>query len=416
MRILVVGSGGREHALAWKLSSEAEVFCAPGNPGIAEDATVIPVSAKDHASLAQLVKQESIDLVVVGPEDPLIEGLADHLRSIGVAVFGPGADAAQLEGSKAFSKEIMVAANVPTAQHEAFTEAEPALDYVRAVYGQGRQVAVKASGNALGKGVVVADTLEQAKTAVQSMLVDRIFGEAGSNVVIEDRLIGREFSLLTLVGDHNIYSLPIAQDHKRAFDGDQGPNTGGMGTYSPCQWVSDDLVRQAEEQMVLPAIAELRKRGSSYRGVLFTGVMVQDGVPYCLEYNVRFGDPETQSVLARIGSGFADALFQAATGSEIVAPQVLERAAATVVIASGGYPGSYAKGVPIEIDALPANTKLFHAGTAMKDGQLVTAGGRVFGLTGWAEDAQTARKIAYDALKNVRFDGAFYRNDIGAQM
>lgn len=411
MRILVVGSGGREHALAWKLAQEHEVVCAPGNPGIAEDVETVAVAASDTAGLVELAK--GFDLVVVGPEDPLVNGLGNALRAAGAAVYGPDAAGARLEASKAFSKEMMVAAGIRTAEHMTFTEASAAQAYARLRFAAGRAVAVKASGNALGKGVVVCSTLEEAEDAIRQMLVDRAFGEAGAEVVIEDRLVGPEFSLLTIVGDGGFVSLPIAQDHKRAFDGDQGPNTGGMGTYSPCAWASETMVRDAEQEVVLPLLEELQKRGISYRGTLFSGLMVQDGVPYCLEYNVRFGDPETQSVMMRLGKGFGDALYAAATGAAIPRPEVLDNAAVTVVVASGGYPGPYEKGLPIEIGELPAGAKLFHAGTAVKDGQLVTNGGRVVAASASAPTLAVARVKAYEAAKAVRFEGAFYRRDIG---
>ena len=416
MRILVVGSGGREHALAWKLAQEHEVFCAPGNPGIAEEAEIVPVVAMDGIGLLEAARSRKVDLVVVGPEDPLVEGLADALRAGGIAVFGPGAAGARLEASKAFSKEVMRAAGVPTAKSETFdirSGGAPML-YAKSRLASGKKVVVKASGNALGKGVYVCDTYKEAETAIGTMLWDKVHGEAGETVLVEDRLVGPEFSLLTLVGERGFLSLPVAQDHKRAFDRDQGPNTGGMGTVSPCAWVSEDLVREAEERVVAPILAELRRRGIDYRGTLFSGLLVEDGTPYCLEYNVRFGDPETQSVMLRLGRGLGDALYAAAVGGEILAPGILDNAAVTVVVASGGYPGAYEKGLPIEIDALPDGAKLFHAGTALKDGALVTNGGRVFGASASGATLDEARLRAYAAAEAVRFDGAFYRRDIGA--
>ena len=406
MRILVVGSGGREHALCWKLAQGHEVVCAPGNPGIAADVACVP--ADDLAGLAK-----GFDLVVVGPEDPLVEGLADRIRTAGVAVYGPGADGARLEASKAFSKALMQEAGVPTAAFFTFHHAEPALEYARNRFGEGLRVAVKASGNALGKGVVVCDALEEAEGAIREMMVERRFGEAGATVVVEERLVGPEFSLLTLVGDHDFSSLPVAQDHKRAFDGDRGPNTGGMGTVSPCAWVSDDAVREAEDRCIRPLLALMRDRGISYRGTLFSGLMVQNGTPYCLEYNVRFGDPETQSVMLRLGGGFGEALFAAATGARVPPVEVLDDFATTVVVASGGYPGGYDKGLPIEVGDLPEGAKLFHAGTALIDGRLVTSGGRVVGASASGSTMAEARSRAYAAAAAVRFEGAFYRGDIG---
>ncbi len=402
----MVGSGGREHALAWKLAQEHEVVCAPGNPGIAAD--VATASADDLLGLAK-----DFDLVVVGPEDPLVDGLADRLREAGTPVYGPGADGARLEASKAFSKDLMAEAGVPTAEFFTFHHADAALEYARNRFAEGGRVAVKASGNALGKGVVVCDGFEEAERAIQEMMVDRLYGEAGATVVVEERLVGREFSLLTIVGDHGYFSLPVAQDHKRALEGDQGPNTGGMGTVSPCPWVSGDLVRETEDRVVAPILKELRRRGIAYRGTLFSGLLVQAGTPYCLEYNVRFGDPETQSVMLRLGRGFGDALYAVAMGGEIPPPEILDNAAATVVVASGGYPGAYTKGLPIEIDDLPEGTKLFHAGTAVRDRRLVTNGGRVIGASAAGATPEEARSRAYAAAAAVRFEGAFYRRDIG---
>jgi phosphoribosylamine--glycine ligase len=414
MRILVVGGGGREHALAWKLAQEAEVIVAPGNPGIAKDAEVVPVAATDFDGLVRLATERAVDFVVVGPEDPLIAGLADRLREAGIPVFGPGALGAKLEGSKAFSKEIMFEADVPTAEFMSFHSPSEAKTYARERFADGRPVVVKASGQALGKGVAMCDTIEEAEAAIDQMMVERVFGAAGDQVVVEERLQGFEFSLLTIVGDHNYVSLPIAQDHKRAYDGDQGPNTGGMGTFSPIERVPDDLVREAEERVVAPVLRRLRELGYVYRGVLFSGLMVQDGRPYCLEYNVRFGDPETQSVMLRLGRGFANALHQSATGQVIEAPEVLDNAAVTVVIASGGYPGEIRRGLPIDLSDVRSEVKLFHAGTKLDDaGNLVTNGGRVLAVSAAAETLPLARALAYAGAEAVRFEGAFYRHDIG---
>jgi phosphoribosylamine--glycine ligase len=415
MRILVVGGGGREHALAWKLSQEAEVLVAPGNAGIAEDVETVPVAATDFDGLVALAKERAVDLVVVGPEDPLIAGLADRLREEGIAVFGPGALGAKLEGSKSFSKELMFEAGVPTAQFLSFHNPNEAKTYARERFADGRPVVVKASGQALGKGVIVCDTIEEAETAIDQMMVDRIFGEAGAQVVIEERLRGFEFSLLTIVGDHNFVSLPIAQDYKRIFEGDQGPNTGGMGTYSPVERVPAELVRDTEERVVAPMLGRLKEMGFVYRGVLFSGLMVDDGELYCLEYNVRFGDPETETVMLRLGNGLAKALHQAATGQVIEAPEVLDNAAVTVIVASAGYPGDYKKGLPIDVSTVRDDVKLFHAGTKRDaEGQLVTNGGRVIAVSASGETLTLARAKAYAGAEAVAFDGVQFRRDIGA--
>jgi len=415
MRILVVGKGAREHALAWKLAQEAEVICAPGNPGIAQDVECLPINEFDFDGLIALCRLRLIDLVVVGPEDPLIAGLANALRDAGIDVYGPGKYAAELEGSKAFSKKLMLDAGVPTAPFMSFRDPNEAKTYIRERFADGRRVVVKASGAALGKGVVVCDSEEEAEASIDQMMVHRIFGDAGAIVVVEDRLEGPEFSLLTIVGDDHYVSLPVAQDRKRIFDNDLGPNTGGMGTYSPLPWVSADMVAQVEASVVVPTLKALKARGILYRGTLFSGLMVDHGTPYCLEYNVRFGDPETQSVMMRLRTGLVQALRSAARGEPIVPPQIVPNAAVTVVVASGGYPGEYKKGLPIEIGPTPMGVKLFHAGVAMVDGKLVTNGGRVICATAAAPRLDDARRLAYTGAEAVKFEGAQYRTDIGAQ-
>lgn len=414
MRILVVGSGGREHALVWKLRQEAEVFCTPGNAGIARECETFDVAAGDQAGLSSLAGRVQPDLVVVGPEDPLIAGLGDRLRAAGFAVLGPGADAARLEGSKAFAKDAMRRASVPTADFGTFTDAQAALEYARSRFDAGRQVAVKASGAALGKGVVVCSTWDEAEDAIGRMLVERELGDAGATIVVEDRLVGREFSLMTLVGESHWFSLPVAQDYKRALDGDHGPNTGGMGTYSPVGWLLPSVVEDAEERIVRPLVDLLARDGAGFRGVLFSGVMVQDGKPYCLEYNVRFGDPETQTVVRRLGSGFTPALLAAASGGEIPPVEVDGSAAVTVVLASKGYPGAYQKGHPIAIPALEPGVVVFHAGTSLQDGRLVSSGGRVLGISAVGSSVSSARGLAYRAASAIDAPGLRCRADIAA--
>jgi len=414
MRILVVGGGAREHALAWRLSHEAEVIVAPGNPGIGADCEITSISAKDHAGLVTLCKNRAIDLVVVGPEDPLIDGLADVLRAAGIPVYGPNADGARLEGSKAFSKDLMSMAGVPTAAFQTFRDASDALEFARKRFDAGKNVAVKASGNALGKGVVVATTIDEAIDAIETMMIRKEFGSAGETVVIEDRLNGKEFSLLTIVGDDNFVSLPLAQDHKRAFDGDQGPNTGGMGVFSPVVQISDDLVREVERTIVRSTLDVLRVLGISYRGTLFSGIMMDNDKPHCLEFNVRMGDPETQALMMRVTDGYAAALFASATGKLIEPPTILDNASVAVVVAAANYPQSGSKGAPITVGALPTGSKVFHAGTAMVDGRLVTNGGRIMSATASAATMIQARDLAYQAARAVQFEGARYRSDIGS--
>lgn len=414
MRVLVVGSGGREHALCWKLAKEAEVLAAPGNPGIESCGACFPVRTDDFDGLEGLCMRERPDLVVVGPEAPLIAGLADRLRSAGFAVFGPSAQAAQLEGSKAFAKEMMRRAGVPTAGFETFHHPDDAEEFARQAYDQGKQLAVKASGPALGKGVVVAATLQESLDAIRMMMVGHAFGDAGATVVLEERLFGKEFSLLTICSGERFFSLPVAQDYKRAHDGDRGPNTGGMGSHSPVPWLSEHVVRRAEEKVVAPILRQLAKEGLEYRGTLFSGIMVHEGQPYCLEYNVRFGDPETQSVMPRLANGFAEVLRAAALGEPLPPVSTLRNAAVTVVVASHGYPDSPVTGKRLDVAAVEENVLVFHAGTRHSNGELVTSGGRVAAVTAVAPSLEEARERAYRNVGAVRFEGAWYRSDIAA--
>lgn len=414
MKVLVIGSGGREHALVWKLQQDAEVFCTPGNAGIAEECETWLFEPAEVDQIVSKCREVGIELVVIGPENPLVDGLGDQLRDAGLSVFGPGSVGASLEGSKAFSKELMLRGGVQTARSETYDDYNSASAYIRSKYQQGRQVVVKASGAALGKGVVVAETEAEALEAAKIMLVDRVFGESGSQIVIEDRLFGREFSLITLVSEGTFWSLPVAQDHKRIFEGDRGPNTGGMGTFSPVSWLTDSIITDAEEVVVRPMVDLLQREGISYRGVLFSGIMVEDGKPYCLEYNVRFGDPEIQSLVMRLGSGFAETLMSVANGTEISYPDVLDNAAVTVVLASEGYPGSYRKGELIELPGPQSQVKIFHSGTKISDGKLVTNGGRVLGVTATAATVSAATESAYNHISKISFQGMQFRRDIAA--
>lgn len=411
VRILVIGGGGREHALAWKLSQEAEVICAPGNPGIAEDVECVAIPTHDFAGIVKLAQERTVDLVVVGPEGPLIAGLADALREQGFLTFGPGQVAAQLEGSKAFAKAMMQRSGVPTASYQTFIDVDASKEYVIRQFAEGKQVVLKASGNALGKGVIVSETLEEALEGIDTL---KALGEAGKTLVIEERLVGREFSLLTIVSDSGIHSLPVSQDHKRVFDHDEGPNTGGMGTYSPLAWLDDDIVLQVETEIVKPIVHAFQEDKISYRGIIFSGVMVTADGPKCIEYNARFGDPETQSVVRRLGTGFANALLQAAKGEPIAPPVVIDQSAITIALASGGYPGTYTKGLPIIVGPMDPSVKLFHAGTSLAEKQLVTNGGRVMGVTAVGPNLDAARNLAYAAVNQISFEGMHYRTDIGA--
>lgn len=413
MRILVVGGGGREHALAWKLSQEAEVFAAPGNPGIARVGECLPIEADNDEGLANACRDRDIDLAVVGPEAPLFAGLADYLGSRGIAVFGPSQGAALLEGSKAFSKAMMAEAGVPTAEFRTFTDSQLAKDCAREVYGSGKRLVVKASGPALGKGAIVTSTLDEALDAIHRCMEVAEFGESGKTLVLEERMQGPEFSLLTICSGKDYLSLPVSQDYKRAYDDGEGPNTGGMGSYSPVAWVPPEIVRRAEQTVVAPMLELMGGKGTPFQGLLYSGLMLVDGVPKCIEYNVRFGDPETQSVMCRLGVGLADALMAAAKGDPIPPIEVLDNAVVSVVIASAGYPGPVETGLPIEESNPEPGVQVFHAGTKLVEGKLLTSGGRVAAVSAVGADLAEARERAYRSVGCFRFEGARWRSDIG---
>ena len=428
MKILVVGSGGREHAITWRLAQDAEkheLFCAPGNAGTAAIATNVAVGAEDVEAVAKWARENNPDLVVVGPEAPLVKGLVDQLLSLGIPAFGPVAAGARMEGSKRFAKEIMDAAGVPTGKAETFTDAAKAK---AALPSYGLPVVVKADGLAAGKGVIVAETTEQAEAAIDDMLVANKFGAAGAEVLLEEFLHGEECSILAMVDGENAVLLPSSQDHKRIFDGDKGPNTGGMGAYSPAPVVTSDKLPMIKEKIIMPVVRELKKRGITYRGILYAGLMVNDAnanphgpiaksgsTVNVVEFNARFGDPETEAVLPRLGGSFATALLHAATGclkdEDIV---VKPEAAATVIISSAGYPGSYEKGKEMSgfEAAAAAGALVFHCGSKAVDGKIVTAGGRVLSVTGMGATLREAVDTAYAGVKEISFDGMFYRKDI----
>lgn len=426
MKILVVGSGGREHAIVWRLAQDEakhEIFCAPGNAGTVGVATNLPIGAEDVAAVTEWAKVNRPDLVVVGPEAPLCKGLVDALAEIGVKAFGPVEAGARMEGSKRFAKEIMQAAGVPTGRARTFTDAAAAK---AALPEFGLPVVVKADGLAAGKGVVVAETLQDAEAAIDSMLVDNRFGAAGAEVLIEEFLHGEECSILALVDGERAVLLPSSQDHKRVFDGDKGPNTGGMGAYSPAPVVTDAMLPEIRERIILPVVRELKKRGIVYRGVLYAGLMVtppggktalSGSAVNVVEFNARFGDPETEAVLPRLGGNFAETLLHVAEGrlsddDVVVKPD----AAATVIVASGGYPGAYEKGKVISgLDAAAAvpNAIVFHCGTKRTaDGAVATSGGRVLSVTGLGATLRDAVDTAYAAVGKITFEGAFHRTDI----
>ena len=425
MKILVVGSGGREHAITWRLAQDAEkheLFCAPGNAGTTALATNLAIGAEDVPAVVAWAEANRPDLVVVGPEAPLCKGLVDALEKIGVKAFGPVQAGARMEGSKRFAKEIMDAAGVPTGRAKTFTDAAAAK---AALPEYGLPVVIKADGLAAGKGVIVAETTEQAEAAIDDMLVDNKFGAAGAEVLVEEFLHGEECSILALVDGENAVLLPSSQDHKRVFDGDKGPNTGGMGAYSPAPVVTDAMLPDIKARIILPVVRELKKRGIVYRGVLYAGLMItpaggktalSGSAVNVVEFNARFGDPETEAVLVRLGGNFAQTLLHVANGclkdtDVVVKPEV----AATVIVASGGYPGSYEKGkVMSGLDkaAEVPNAIVFHCGTKAKDGATVTAGGRVLSVTGIGATLREAVDTAYKAVDLISFDGAFHRRDI----
>lgn len=417
MKILVVGSGGREHALAWKLaqdSAEPELYCAPGNAGTAELGWNVAIAATDVEGLRDWCVAERPDLVVIGPEAPLCDGLTDLLEAEGIRVFGPNRAAAELEGSKEFAKEVMAAAGVPTAAYASFTEVDAACAYVRE---RGAPIVVKADGLAAGKGVTVAETVEQAELAIRDALEGEAFGSAGARVVVEDFLRGEEASILALIDGEHIVLLASSQDHKRIFEKDKGPNTGGMGAYSPASIVNAGVREKVIREVYEPTLAELKRRGITYKGVLYAGLMIEDDQPSVVEFNCRFGDPETQAVMARWKGDMLPAMEAVVEGTlreELV--DWMAEPSACVVMVAGGYPGAYAKGNPIgNIDLANEveDTVVFHAGTALEGDEVVTAGGRVLGITSLGDDLEDALSKAYIAVETISYTEAFYRNDIG---
>jgi len=412
VNILVIGSGGREHALYWKLSESPQteqIYAIPGNPGMGASAAI---ALDDHAAILRFVKEHEIGLVVVGPEVPLMNGLVDELEAAGIRAFGPRANAAEIEGSKSFAKDIMKKYGIPTARYEVFTAAEPARAYIRQ---EGAPIVVKADGLAAGKGVIVAMTEQEALDAVDAIMEDHSFGDAGARVVIEEFMEGEEASLLAFTDGTTIRPMISAQDHKRAYDGDRGPNTGGMGTYAPAPVMTPEMTERAVEEILKPTIAAMAKEGRTYRGCLYLGLMVTADGPKVVEFNARFGDPETQVVLPLLDSDLVAIMCACADGTLADVPiRWKDGAAVCVVLASGGYPGHYDKGQEIHglADAEAMGALVFHAGTAMKDGKLVTNGGRVLGVVGRGSDISSAVDAAYAAAAKISFKDAYYRKDI----
>jgi phosphoribosylamine--glycine ligase len=417
VRILVVGGGGREHAICWTLRREnpdADLHCAPGNPGTESLAHNVPIPADDIDRIADAVDMLAIDLTIVGPEVPLARGLADRLRAEGRAVMGPGAAAAQIEASKAFAKDVMAAAGVPTASSQTFSDLARALAWVER---HAEPLVVKASGLAAGKGAVVCASRREAADAVQAMLGDGTFGEAGRLVVVEAFIEGEEVSLFGLTNGDDVELLPAAQDHKRLLEGDRGPNTGGMGAYSPVALATPELLARARSEVYQPVLAELRRRGAPFSGVLYAGLMIdRSGAPWVVEFNCRLGDPETQAVLPLVSGGFTDACWRIAHGEAPAPLDALPGAAVTIVLAARGYPERPERGAAITIpDDLADGVTVFHAGTARDaSGRLVTAGGRVFVVTGQGSTLSEARERAYHGVAEIHFEGMQFRSDIAA--
>ena len=419
MNILVVGGGGREHALAWKLAQSdrcTQLYAAPGNPGIAEVGECVAIGADDVNALARFAREQDIGLTVVGPEAPLVAGIVDRFEADGLRIFGPTQAAAQVEGSKAWCKDVMHHSAVPTAEYRTFTSPAEARRYID---NHEEPLVVKASGLAAGKGVFVCRDQDEARQAVRTIMTEKAFGEAGQTVVIEERLSGEEASILALVGHQSIYTLESSQDHKPIFDGDEGPNTGGMGAYSPAPVVTEKVARQVDRDVLVPMVHGTKAAGAPYQGVLYAGIMVTPGGPKVLEFNCRFGDPEAQPLLVRLRSDLVEVL-EAVIDDRLDAVTLDwdPRPAVCVVMASGGYPGPYEKGK--EIAGLDEASRMddvvvFHAGTRREGNAIVTAGGRVLGVTALGSDISAARDRAYEAVRRIRFHRAHWRTDIGVK-
>lgn len=415
MKILVVGGGGREHTILWKLAQsprKPKLYCAPGNGGISKIAQCVNIGATEIEKMVEFAKKEAMDLVVVAPDDPLAMGMVDALEAAGIRAFGPNRAAAIIEASKAFSKELMKKYGIPTADYATFSDAEEALRYVQTAE---IPLVVKASGLALGKGVLICKTRQQAEDAVRQIMVDKAFGAAGETVVIEEFLEGPEISVLTFTDSHTILPMASAQDHKRARDNDEGLNTGGMGTFSPSKQYTPKVQEQVEREIIFPTLDALNAEGRPFKGVIFFGLMLTKKGPKLLEYNARFGDPEAQSVLFRMKNDLLE-IFEAVIDERLQEIQLEfeDGAAVCVVMASGGYPEHYEKGKEITgLEDVSPEVMVFHAGTKLENGKFYTSGGRVLGVVAKGEDIQAARKIAYENVEKIHFEGAQYRKDIG---
>lgn len=417
MNVLLIGNGGREHAIAWKLSKSKlvkKLYIAPGNPGTAQCGENIDIKSDDNQALLTFAKDNKVKLLVVGPEDPLTTGIVDMFEQAGIKAFGPNAEGAKLEADKAFSKHLMRAASISTAEAKVFDNYQNAKTYIAS---RDEPVVVKAAGLAKGKGVYVCNEPSDAILAAEKIMVDRIFGDAGNQIIVEDKLLGEEASILAFVDGHNIYVMESSQDHKPVGDGDTGPNTGGMGAYSPAPLIDDSVMNHISREILVPIVDAMNRTGTKYKGVLYAGLMMTAGGPRVLEFNVRFGDPETQPILMRLKSDLAEVMMAVCEGKlDEITLKWDHRPAVCVVMASGGYPGSYEKGkviTGIEDANKIKGVKVFQAGTTRSDGKIVTSGGRVLGVTALGDTIAKAQKTAYEAVEQISFEGAYYRKDIG---
>lgn len=416
MKVLVVGGGGREHAIVWKLAKSPqidEIYAAPGNPGIGRLATCVNIAVEDISGLAEFAKKNNIDLTVVGPEAPLVAGIVDEFKNRGLTVFGPDKAAAQIEGSKIFSKNLMKKYNIPTADYKVFEDPNDAISYIDTAP---MPIVVKADGLAAGKGVIIAPDRSTAKEAVKTMMIDKAFGKSGSRIVLEEYLEGPEVTVLAFCDGKRAVPMVSSRDHKRVFDNNKGPNTGGMGAVSPAPAYTPEIAEIVERDIIQRTIDAMASEGAPFQGVLYTGLMITKNGPKVLEYNCRFGDPEAQVVIPRLKTDLVE-VMQAVIDGDLTNAKIewKSEVAVCVVIASGGYPGHYEIGKVISglDDAEKNGSIVFHAGTAEKDGKIITAGGRVLGVTALGKDVDEARKLAYESVSKIRFEGMHYRKDIG---